>query len=259
MRTVTERRFYVYAYLRTDGTPYYIGKGTGKRIDERHGIALPPKDRRKILIDGLTDPEAIEYEIALIACLGRKDLGAGCLRNLTDGGDGISGYAHTEDAKRRIRENNKKESYPHLVGRVVSAETRERIANAERGKVVLPETIEKIKAARANQIITAEHRNAISRAMTGRSLSASHRAAISAGADPEVKARASRIGWAKSPNRGAAISEAKLKPQVWRHPEHGEVVCPAKELTARFGAANLSKLKQGAIRHSKGWVWIGEA
>ena len=75
----------------------------------------------------------------------------------------------------------------------------------------------------------------------------------------DVRRAASLIGWQKSPNRGATISQAKLDPQVWHHPEHGTVVAPAKELTARFGAANLSKLKQGAIRHSKGWVWIGKA
>jgi hypothetical protein len=101
MKTVNDRRFYVYAYLRTDGTPYYIGKGNGYRI---HGssrrIALPPEDRRKILVGELSEDEAFEYEIALIYCLGRKDQGTGCLRNLTDGGEGASNPSAETLAKR---------------------------------------------------------------------------------------------------------------------------------------------------------------
>jgi hypothetical protein len=230
--TVTERRFYVYAYFRTDGTPYYIGKGTGKRIDERHSIALPPKDRRKILIDGLTDPEAIEYEIALIYCIGRKDLGTGCLRNMTDGGDGISGYQHTEDAKRRIRESNKKDSYPHLVGRFVSEDTKQKISASERGKKVSDATRELIKAARAKQVITEAHRTAISKGNLGKK----H------GADAKAK-----------------ISAAHSRPQRWQHPEHGVVTCSATELGKKYSVSNLPKLKAGLIRHSKGWVWLGVA
>jgi len=91
MTTVNERRFYVYAYLRTDGTPYYIGKGTRYRIQAKTHVAfVPPEERRKILFHGLTNQEAVETEIALIHCLGRKDLGTGCLRNQTNGGDGAS-------------------------------------------------------------------------------------------------------------------------------------------------------------------------
>jgi hypothetical protein len=87
--TVNPRRFYVYAYLRTDGTPYYIGKGTRYRIQSRNHVAfVPSKERRKVLFQGLTNEEALDIEIALIHCLGRKDLGTGCLRNQTGGGDG---------------------------------------------------------------------------------------------------------------------------------------------------------------------------
>lgn len=80
---------YVYAYLREDGSPYYIGKGVGKRYKDPHNVVVPPIGRIQFIKNQLTDQEAIALEIELIAKYGRKDLGTGILRNLTDGGEGM--------------------------------------------------------------------------------------------------------------------------------------------------------------------------
>ena len=42
---------YVYAYLRHDGSPYYIGKGKNKRAWQKgKGEINPPTDKTKIII-----------------------------------------------------------------------------------------------------------------------------------------------------------------------------------------------------------------
>ena len=80
--------FYTYAYLREDGTPYYIGKGRNGRINVTHGkIPLPPRERRIYLKQNLTEEEAFRHEIYMIFVFGRKDLKTGILRNMTEGGE----------------------------------------------------------------------------------------------------------------------------------------------------------------------------
>ena len=98
--------FYTYAYLREDKTPYYIGKGIGKRAyDSCHNVKVPKdKDRIIFLKKNLTEEQAFRHEIYMIAVLGRKDLGTGILRNMTEGGDGHSNPS--PEARRKNAESS---------------------------------------------------------------------------------------------------------------------------------------------------------
>ena len=92
--------YYTYAWLREDGTPYYIGKGKNDRAFRK---GSPNPNRVLILKNNLSEFDAFKHEMYMISVLGRKDLGSGILNNLTDGGEGLSGYVFTEEVKQRMK------------------------------------------------------------------------------------------------------------------------------------------------------------
>jgi hypothetical protein len=142
-------RYYVYAYLRsTDSvngakySPYYIGKGSGKRLLSTQGRpANKPRDRSMAVYiqEGLTEEQAFSLERYCIALYGRIDIETGCLRNKSDGGEGASGVI-TSDAKRR------KISLAHK-GKVITEATRLKIGLSSKGRKASAETRQKMSEA----------------------------------------------------------------------------------------------------------------
>ena len=130
--------YYVYSYLREDLSPYYIGKGTRGRAyaSANHRIKAPKeKERIHILKDNLTEDEAYNLEKLYIKMFGRIDLGTGILRNLSDGGEGPTGYKTTPEQRRKIALSRMGEKHP-LYGVSPSEETREKQRQALQGRFV---------------------------------------------------------------------------------------------------------------------------
>ena len=138
------RIYYVYKHIRLDNnTCFYIGKGKDGRKDvpnrnlthdsicDRHGYKVV------IFKDKLNEAEAFKLEEDLIRCYVFK-MGYGiCIKgymnnnnkfltNRTFGGEGASGYKHSEESKRKNSESHK--------GKKQSEETKEKISEKMKGK-----------------------------------------------------------------------------------------------------------------------------
>jgi hypothetical protein len=138
------RGYYIYAYLREDGTPYYVGKGRGNRLYDSSRRIKIPEDRKRVvyLRQNLTEDEAYKLETEFILRFGRKDNGTGILRNESNGG----------------KENHEK---------IVSQETRDRISKSNTGKKLSEETKQKLSVINTGKKLSAETRQKMSARMTG--------------------------------------------------------------------------------------------
>jgi len=105
-----QMEYYTYAYLREDGTPYYIGKGKYHkgykyhRMSQKHTCGVPPQNRRIVLKDYLSLEDSIKHEEYMIDLYGLICDGTGILRNFVRDSRGGSrkGRKLSEETKQRM-------------------------------------------------------------------------------------------------------------------------------------------------------------
>lgn len=169
---MTDRRFYVYVIFDLDGIPRYVGKGNGRRWLAHFGTKRKHPNRRLAALikragdadlprlkirEGLTNAEACEVEVNLIAAIGRGKHGP--LLNMTDGGEGFAGYKRSPELAKKAgiasgnaRRGNKYGPMPQ--------EHRTAISRAKKGK-----PRRGVKGAGKGKPKTDAHRQAISVAL----------------------------------------------------------------------------------------------
>jgi uncharacterized membrane protein len=147
--------FYVYQHLKADsGEIFYVGKGMGRRAHDsyhrskywknivaKHGLTV------EFLKLNITEPESLELEIATIEKYRHQGLQ---IINMTDGGDGTTGYSHTDEHKRMMSAKQSGENNPRY-GK----------EGTRKGAVVTPDTLEKQRLSHLGKKLPEEQKRKI--------------------------------------------------------------------------------------------------
>jgi hypothetical protein len=159
--------FYVYAYLRADGRPYYIGKGKDRRAYQSHGWLNKPKHKDRIIFleTNLSEIGAFALERRYIRWYGRKNIDpSGILLNRAEGGEGSSGYIMSDARKKQVSEQMMGNTIN--TGKKLSEEHKEKIRSANKGRKCTwgHKISKKLKGKQRSE----SHSNNISKALKGR-------------------------------------------------------------------------------------------
>ncbi len=221
-KSKNNNNFLVYMYMRKDGTPYYVGKGRPKRPYTKGGrpCNTPTRDRIVIYRENLDEKTAFQLERELIAKYGRKDIGTGILHNRSDGGEGPSGYRHSEKARKIMSEKSSGKNHPKYTPR-------------DWYHPIYGEVLQKS----ASDLIEM---------FPEQKLSSSCLSAVSSERLFHNK------GWRLLKNRDVQYELPKNVLRDWYHPKHGEITGKSvSDLMEMFPEENLNNDKLVAVANGK--------
>jgi len=200
--------FYVYRYSDQNDIPFYIGKGSGRRFCvSSRSLSRQPFLKNKIekigidnvkvcfLHENLIEAEAFALEISYIKQYGRRDLGEGTLCNLTNGGEGSSGWKCSMKTRQKMSESKKGENHPMydktgkgtpMYGKHHSNKTKKKMSEVKKGKKFSKEHRQKLSEAHKGRIScmygkkhSEEARQKMSESHKGKKFSENHKQKLS--------------------------------------------------------------------------------
>lgn len=234
-----ERQHYVYIHRRaSDGTVFYVGKGKGRRAWSSHSrsrywrfVAKKHGFNPTILRNEMPEHCALSLERAVITAIGKDKL-----TNATDGGGGITGWRHSDEAKRKISEASK--------GREFTQKMREKLLAYNVGKKMKPESIEKMRAAKLGKKcgpMPAERRAKIAASHIG----------IRPSEESRRKMSLAKIG--KAVGRDSPTYDHTIR--QWRNNDGREFIGTRGDFIKQFGLSDpcVSAVINGRQKSVKGW------
>ncbi len=165
------REFYAYVYFKPNGSPFYIGKGSGRRatdlVRNRNVIFknIIAKYGDKVTLQIFpcdSEKESFIKERELIASFIKLGFD---LANLTEGGEGPAGLRHSDKSRELMSKKRK--------GRKFTDDHKKAISIALTGRIrpaFTPEWIEKIRIASLNFRHTEEAKLEMSKRLIGNKL-----------------------------------------------------------------------------------------
>lgn len=106
------KQFYVYIHKKPDGTPFYVGKGHGRRAYKFNGRnpyhqSILDKYKNQIIVEIVNcENESQAFDLEKIYVKQLREQGYR-LANMTDGGEGVCGFKMNPETKERINAINR--------------------------------------------------------------------------------------------------------------------------------------------------------
>ena len=180
------KQFYVYIHKKPDGTPCYVGKGHGKRAywfynRNPHHQAVLDKYADQIIVEVIhcvDEQAAFDLEKIYIKQL-RLDGYRLC--NQTDGGEGVTGHQHSQEARQAMSAAK--------VGKKQSLETIRKRAQKQIGRKMSQSFCDKLSVRHKGVAKSDEQRLKISTTLTGTKDTEERKANKSKAAIGKAKAR----------------------------------------------------------------------